>query len=59
MHSLGIKKASIICSYMKPLTKLVVDYIENKGIKVQDFLALEILNNLEVNTQDPNTHAEL
>jgi len=31
---------------MKPLTKLVVDYIENEGIEVQDFLALEIPNNL-------------
>ena len=44
---------------MKPLTKLVVDYIENQGIEVQDFLALEIPNNLEVAGQDPNAPAEL
>ena len=44
---------------MKPLTKLVVDYIENEGIEVQDFLALEIPNNLEVAAQDPNAPAEL
>ena len=44
---------------MKPLTKLVVDYIENQGIEVQDFLALEIPNNLEVAAQDPNAPAEL
>ena len=59
MHSLGMKKVSIICPYMKPLTKLVVDYIENEGIEVQDFLALEIPNNLDVAAQDPNAPAEL
>ena len=59
MHSLGMKKVSIICPYMKPLTKLVVDYIENQGIEVQDFLALEIPDNLEVAAQDPNAPAEL
>ena len=59
MHSLGMKKVSIICPYMKPLTKLVVDYIEHEGIEVQDFLALEIPNNLDVAAQDPNAPAEL
>lgn len=59
MQDLGIKKVSIICPYMKPLTKLVVDYIENEGIEVQDFLALEILDNLEVASQDPTAPAEL
>ena len=59
MNSLGMKKVSIICPYMKPLTKLVVDYIENQGIEVQDFLALEIPDNLEVAAQDPNAPAEL
>ena len=59
MHSLGMKKVSIICPYMKLLTKLVVDYIENEGIEVQDFLALEIPNNLDVAAQDPNAPAEL
>lgn len=59
MHSLGMKKVSIICPYMKPLAKLVVDYIENEGIEVQDFLALEIPNNLDVAAQDPNAPAEL
>ena len=59
MHSLGMKKVSIICPYMKPLTKLVVNYIENEGIEVQDFLALEIPNILDVAAQDPNAPAEL
>jgi maleate isomerase len=59
MHLLGMKKVSIICPYMKPLTKLVVDYIENQVIEVQDFLALEIPDNLEVAARDPNAPADL
>jgi maleate isomerase len=44
---------------MKPLTQLVVDYIESEGIEVQDFMALEIPDNLEVAAQDPNAPAQL
>jgi|TARA_B100000795_G_scaffold265715_1_gene247911 maleate isomerase len=59
LHAIGAKKVSIICPYMKPLTKMVVDYIESEGIEVQDFMALEIQNNLQVAAQDPNAPAEL
>lgn len=59
MKDMGIKKVSIICPYMKPLTQMVVDYIENEGIEVQDFLALEIPDNLQVASQDPTAPAEL
>lgn len=59
LHSLGAKKISIICPYMKPLTRLVVDYIESEGVEVKDYLALEIPDNLEVAAQDPNAPAEL
>ncbi len=59
MHTMGVKKVSLICPYMKPLAKLVVDYIEDQGIEVQDYLALEISDNLEVAAQDPNAPAEL
>lgn len=38
---------------MKPLTKLVVDYIEHEGIEVHDSLSLEIADNLKVGAQDP------
>lgn len=55
----GAKKVSIICPYMRPLTELVVNYIENEGIEVQDFLALEIPDNLMVGAQDPTAPAEL
>ena len=59
LHEIGAKKVSIICPYMKPLTQLVVDYIESEGIEVQDFMALEIPDNLEVAAQDPNAPAQL
>lgn len=50
---MGAKTISIICPYMKPLTRLVVDYIENEGIAVRDFAALEIPDNLDVGRHDP------
>lgn len=53
LKALGAKKVSVICPYMKPLTKLVVDYIENEGITVQDYIALEIPDNLEVGRHNP------
>ncbi|MDG0983541.1 MAG: Asp/Glu racemase [Tateyamaria sp.] len=59
LQDMGIKKVSIICPYMKPLTKTVIEYIENEGIEVQDFLALEIPDNLKVASQDPTAPAEL
>jgi maleate isomerase len=53
LRALGAKKISVICPYMKPLTQLVVDYIENEGISVHDFKALEIPDNLAVGLHDP------
>src|SRR3546814_6450084 len=38
---------------MKPLTQMVVSYIEEEGVAVADWLALEIPDNLEVAAQDP------
>ncbi len=59
MKEKGFKKVSIIYSYMKPLSKVVVQYIENEGIDVQDFLTLEISDNLKDARQDPTAPAEL
>ena len=53
LHALGMKRISVVCPYMKPLTKLVVDYIESEGIEVKDYLALEIPDNLQVAAQNP------
>lgn len=53
LHVLGAKRVAVVAPYLKPLTQLVVSYIENEGIAVQDWLALEIPDNLEVAAQDP------
>ncbi len=56
---IGAKKISIMTPYMKPLTQLVIDYIENEGIEVVDSLSLEISDNLEVGARDPRAPADL
>lgn len=53
LHTLGAKRVSVVCPYMKPLTRLVVEYIESEGIEVKDYVALEIPDNLQVAAQDP------
>ncbi|WP_298151972.1 Asp/Glu racemase [Flavobacterium sp.] len=53
LKALGAKKISIITPYMRPLTDMVVDYIEHQGFEVVDSIALEIPDNLEVAAQDP------
>lgn len=50
---LGARRVAVVAPYMKPLTQLVASYIEDEGIAVQDWLALEIPDNLEVAAQDP------
>ena len=44
---------------MKPLTQLVIDYIEQEGIEVVDSISLEISDNLAVGARDPKAPAEL
>ncbi len=56
---IGAKKISLLAPYMKPLTQLVIDYIENEGIEVIDSFSLEIHDNLEVGARDPRAPAEL
>lgn len=53
LAAMSARRVSIICPYMKPLTKLVVDYIEHEGFEVHDYCALEIPDNLEVGARDP------
>lgn len=53
LHVMGARRISIVAPYMKPLTKMVADYIEEEGVEVADFVALEIPDNLEVAAQDP------
>lgn len=53
LHALGAKRVAIIAPYMKPLTKLVIDYIEAEGVEVLDSISLEIEDNLAVGARDP------
>lgn len=53
LKAIGAKKVAILTPYMKPLTQLVIDYIEHEGIEVQDSISLEVQNNLEVGLLDP------
>ena len=59
LKAMGAKKVSVLTPYMKPLTQLVVDYIEHEGIAVHDSLSLEIADNLQVGAQDPVAPAQL
>lgn len=59
LRALGAKRISVLAPYMKPLTQLVIDYIENEGIEVIDSISLEIPNNLEVGALDPMALAEI
>lgn len=50
---IGARRIVVVAPYMKPLTKLVIDYIQNEGYTVIDSRALEIPDNLEVGRHDP------
>jgi maleate isomerase len=53
LNALGAKRVSLVAPYLKPLTSLVVDYIEAEGIRVIDNVSLEIADNVEVGRRDP------
>ena len=59
LAALGARKVALITPYMKPLTQLVVDYIEAEGYEVEDRISLEIEDNLEVGRQDPLALVEI
>jgi maleate isomerase len=50
---MGARRISLMAPYMRPLTDLVVAYIENEGIEVIDSICFEIPDNLEVGLRDP------
>jgi maleate isomerase len=51
---MGAHKIVVLAPYMKPLAKLVVDYIANEGYDILDSIALEIPRNLDVARHDEN-----
>ncbi|WP_398478358.1 Asp/Glu racemase [Tardiphaga sp.] len=50
---IGAKRIAVVAPYMKPLTKMVIDYIEAERITVVTHRALEISDNLKVAAHDP------
>jgi maleate isomerase len=59
LQRIGAKKIAILTPYMKPLTSMVVDYIEHEGIEVLDAISLEIPDNLAVGACDPRAPIEI
>ncbi len=59
LKTLEAKKVAIITPYMRPLTNMVVDYIEHQGFDVVDSVALEIPDNLQVAAQNPDNLLEI
>lgn len=53
IETLGVKKVAIITPYMKPLTNMVIEYLNTAGIEVVDSISLEVADNLEVGRLDP------
>lgn len=59
LRTLGAASTAIIAPYMEPLTREVAAYIEGEGIRVTNYIALEIPNNLEVGARDPRALVEI
>jgi len=53
LKTIGARRIAVVAPYMKPLTQLVVDYIEHEGVEVADSRALEIADNIQVGRHDP------
>ena len=59
LKTLNARKIALVAPYLKPLTQLVIEYIEAEGIEVVDAIALEIPDNLEVGRRDPMVLVEI
>jgi maleate isomerase len=53
LKTLGARRILLLAPYMRPLTDLVVEYIENEGIEVVDSICFETPDNLEVGLRYP------
>lgn len=53
IRALGLSRVAIVAPYMKPLTELVVEYLNDAGIEVVDAISLEIPKNTDVARHDP------
>jgi maleate isomerase len=53
LGTLGARRIAMVTPYMKPLTRLVADCIEDAGIEVHDAVSLEVDDNRAVARLDP------
>ncbi|MGH2625884.1 MAG: maleate cis-trans isomerase family protein, partial [Anaerolineales bacterium] len=53
IQALGAKRVVLVAPYLKPLTQLVIDYLQASSIAVTDAISLEVPDNLEVAKIDP------
>ncbi|WP_353226715.1 Asp/Glu racemase [Novosphingobium sp.] len=53
LGELGFARIAVLTPYMKPLTRMVTDYITAEGFTVQSVHSLEISDNLAVGRRDP------
>jgi maleate isomerase len=53
LRELGALRIAMVAPYLKPLTRLVVDYIEDAGVEVQDVVSLGVSDNRAVGRLDP------
>jgi len=53
LKTLNARKIALVAPYLKPLTRLVIEYIEAEGVEVVDAISLEISDNIDVGRRDP------
>lgn len=53
LRLLGARRIVLVAPYMKPLTRMVIDYLTDEGYEIIDHIALEIPDNLDVARHDP------
>jgi maleate isomerase len=53
IQTLGAHRVALIAPYLRPLTEVVVRYLEDYGIEVVDAISLEVADNVEVGRLDP------
>jgi maleate isomerase len=59
LRHLNAKRIALITPYMKPLTKMVCDYLAAEGFHIHDALSLEVADNLAVGRLPQNQLVEL
>ena len=59
LRLLGARRVALVMPYMKPLARLVVDYVESEGIEVVDSAALHAALNALVTGRADDLPAEL